>query len=103
MSARIDEFRRLHESGCFVIPNPWDAGSARLLERSYRTEAARRRHPTGTGLGLSIAKEVCEKHGFRFELRRADVGGLEAILRGPRAAARDSAPDATPPADAAAP
>jgi 2-methylisocitrate lyase-like PEP mutase family enzyme len=26
-------FRRLHESGCFVIPNPWDAGSARYLER----------------------------------------------------------------------
>ncbi len=26
-----DEFRRLHESGCFVMPNPWDAGSARLL------------------------------------------------------------------------
>jgi 2-methylisocitrate lyase-like PEP mutase family enzyme len=25
-------FRRLHESGCFVIPNPWDAGSARLLQ-----------------------------------------------------------------------
>ena len=25
-------FRRLHESGCFVIPNPWDAGSARYLE-----------------------------------------------------------------------
>jgi 2-methylisocitrate lyase-like PEP mutase family enzyme len=26
------EFRRLHESGCFVIPNPWDAGSARILQ-----------------------------------------------------------------------
>jgi len=26
-------FRRLHESGCFVIPNPWDLGSARALER----------------------------------------------------------------------
>jgi 2-methylisocitrate lyase-like PEP mutase family enzyme len=25
-------FRKLHESGCFVIPNPWDAGSARYLE-----------------------------------------------------------------------
>ncbi len=25
------EFRKLHESGCFVIPNPWDAGGARLL------------------------------------------------------------------------
>jgi 2-methylisocitrate lyase-like PEP mutase family enzyme len=24
-------FRRLHESGCFIIPNPWDAGSARYL------------------------------------------------------------------------
>lgn len=24
-------FRRLHESGCFVIPNPWDRGSAMLL------------------------------------------------------------------------
>ena len=25
-------FRRLHESGCFVIPNPWDIGSARYLQ-----------------------------------------------------------------------
>ena len=24
-------FRALHESGCFVIPNPWDRGSARFL------------------------------------------------------------------------
>jgi 2-methylisocitrate lyase-like PEP mutase family enzyme len=26
-------FRELHRSGCFVIPNPWDVGSARLLAR----------------------------------------------------------------------
>ncbi|MEX0875258.1 MAG: isocitrate lyase/phosphoenolpyruvate mutase family protein [Actinomycetota bacterium] len=26
-----DRFRALHESGCFVIPNPWDTGSARYL------------------------------------------------------------------------
>jgi 2-methylisocitrate lyase-like PEP mutase family enzyme len=25
-------FRQLHESGCFVIPNPWDIGSARYLQ-----------------------------------------------------------------------
>jgi len=25
-------FRQMHETGCFVIPNPWDAGSARLLQ-----------------------------------------------------------------------
>jgi 2-methylisocitrate lyase-like PEP mutase family enzyme len=30
MSAR-SEFRRLHENGCFVIPNPWDIGTARYL------------------------------------------------------------------------
>lgn len=25
-------FHRLHERGCFVIPNPWDVGSARYLQ-----------------------------------------------------------------------
>ena len=25
-------FRQLHEAGCFVIPNPWDTGSARMLQ-----------------------------------------------------------------------
>ncbi|HXX37104.1 MAG TPA: isocitrate lyase/phosphoenolpyruvate mutase family protein [bacterium] len=25
-------FRQLHESGCFVIPNPWDVGTARYLQ-----------------------------------------------------------------------
>jgi 2-methylisocitrate lyase-like PEP mutase family enzyme len=25
-------FHKLHESGCFVIPNPWDVGSARFLQ-----------------------------------------------------------------------
>ena len=29
---RVAEFRRLHASGCFVMPNPWDAGSAKALE-----------------------------------------------------------------------
>jgi 2-methylisocitrate lyase-like PEP mutase family enzyme len=28
---RRDEFRKLHQSGCFVIPNPWDIGTARYL------------------------------------------------------------------------
>ena len=30
---RITEFHRLHATGCFVMPNPWDAGSARALEQ----------------------------------------------------------------------
>ena len=28
---RCRVFRELHHSGCFVMPNPWDCGSARLL------------------------------------------------------------------------
>jgi 2-methylisocitrate lyase-like PEP mutase family enzyme len=30
--ARRRAFRRLHEGSCFVIPNPWDVGSARYLQ-----------------------------------------------------------------------
>src|ERR1035438_10175355 len=30
-TARRAAIRKLQESGCFVIPNPWDAGSARYL------------------------------------------------------------------------
>lgn len=33
ISGRRRAFRRLHESGCFVIPNPWDPGSAKYLEK----------------------------------------------------------------------
>jgi 2-methylisocitrate lyase-like PEP mutase family enzyme len=31
MNPQVPEFRRLHEAGCFVLPNPWDIGSARIL------------------------------------------------------------------------
>jgi len=31
-AARREAFRALHEQGCFVIPNPWDVGSARYLQ-----------------------------------------------------------------------
>lgn len=30
---RVAEFHRLHSAGTFVMPNPWDAGSARALEQ----------------------------------------------------------------------
>src|SRR5580700_5885323 len=32
-TTRRKAFRKLHESGCFVIPNPWDAGTARYLRQ----------------------------------------------------------------------
>lgn len=30
---KVEAFRRLHASGCFVMPNPWDVGSAVTLEK----------------------------------------------------------------------
>jgi 2-methylisocitrate lyase-like PEP mutase family enzyme len=32
-SEKVEAFRRLHADGCFVMPNPWDVGSAVALER----------------------------------------------------------------------
>jgi 2-methylisocitrate lyase-like PEP mutase family enzyme len=29
----VESFRALHESGCFVLPNPWDIGTAMYLHR----------------------------------------------------------------------
>src|SRR4029078_11678530 len=49
---RVDRFRTLHESGCFVIPNPWDVGSARDLE-VIGFEAL---GTTSSGFAWSIAK-----------------------------------------------
>jgi 2-methylisocitrate lyase-like PEP mutase family enzyme len=33
ITERRKTFRELHRSGCFAIPNPWDIGSARFLQR----------------------------------------------------------------------
>ena len=32
VAERRQNFRQLHERGCFVLPNPWDIGSAKYLE-----------------------------------------------------------------------
>ncbi len=45
-------FRALHERGCFVIPNPWDRGSALLLERlGFRALAS-----TSAGFAFSLGR-----------------------------------------------
>jgi 2-methylisocitrate lyase-like PEP mutase family enzyme len=45
-------FRKLHESGCFVIPNPWDVGSARALQHMGFNALA----STSAGFAWSIGK-----------------------------------------------
>lgn len=32
IAQKREVFRKLHESGCFALPNPWDIGSARYLQ-----------------------------------------------------------------------
>lgn len=34
VAERRAAFRALHQSGCFTLPNPWDGGTARRLERA---------------------------------------------------------------------
>jgi 2-methylisocitrate lyase-like PEP mutase family enzyme len=48
-TARRDRFRALHTSGTFVIPNPFDRGSARMLEAVGATALA----TTSAGLAFS--------------------------------------------------
>jgi methylisocitrate lyase len=34
------DFRKLHENGCFVLPNPWDVGTARIFQMNFTAWAA---------------------------------------------------------------
>jgi 2-methylisocitrate lyase-like PEP mutase family enzyme len=65
-------FRELHQSGCFVLPNPWDLGSARTLE------------------GLGFRALATTSAGFAWSLGRMDnrvrldeaIAHLRAISEG---------------------
>ncbi|HEX2249256.1 MAG TPA: isocitrate lyase/phosphoenolpyruvate mutase family protein [Gemmatimonadales bacterium] len=51
-TSRSQTFRDLHRSGCFVIPNPWDIGSARTLARlGFRALAT-----TSSGFAWSLGR-----------------------------------------------
>ncbi len=56
-------FHRLHASGCFVMPNPWDRGSARVLEQ------------------LGFPALATTSSGFAWTLGRGDTQAtLEEVL-----------------------
>lgn len=57
-----DHFRTLHTAGCFVLPNPFDVGSAKLLaSMGFRAIAT-----TSAGLAASLGKH--DQHLTRDEL-----------------------------------
>jgi 2-methylisocitrate lyase-like PEP mutase family enzyme len=55
-------FRKLHESGCFVIPNPWNIGSARYLQglgfQALATTSSGHAHSEGYADGAQSIEEV---------------------------------------------
>jgi 2-methylisocitrate lyase-like PEP mutase family enzyme len=55
-------FRQLHETGCFVIPNPWDVGSARYLQ------------------GLGFKALATTSAGFAFTQGLPDGGVSRAMM-----------------------
>src|SRR5260370_38894235 len=66
-SAAIEIFRALHDSGCFVLPNPWDAGSAIYLEhlgfKALATTSAGFAFSKGLAAGpASVSLELMLEH-----------------------------------------
>ncbi len=58
LAARHQAFHDLHQLGCFVIPNPWDRGSARMM----------------AALGAKALATSSAAHAFT--LGRPDLGGV---------------------------
>ena len=70
VAERAAAFRELHRAGCFVMPNPWDAGSAHLLA------------------SLGFAAIATSSAGFAWSQGRRDNGvSLDAVLDHLRAVA----------------
>jgi 2-methylisocitrate lyase-like PEP mutase family enzyme len=63
VAARRKAFRALHERGCFVIPNPWDVGSARYLQH------------------LGFAALATTSAGFAFSQGLPDAGADDVAAR----------------------
>ena len=68
MTDKTTRFQQLHASGCFVIPNPWDRGSAMLLAR------------------LGFPALATTSAGFAWSMGRPDTGvALEEVVKHLRA------------------
>lgn len=59
LSERHEAFRNLHSAGCFVIPNPWDVGTAKIMA------------------ALGAKALATTSAGFAFTLGRPDMGQVD--------------------------
>jgi len=62
VAARRAAFRALHNEGCFVLPNPWDVGSARMLQ------------------GLGFQALATTSSGHAWSLGRPDGTASRAVI-----------------------
>jgi len=112
-------FRKMHESGCFILPNPYDVGSARALQHlGFKALAS-----TSAGFAWTLAKadngvtvgEVCDhltalcaavdlpvnadfEGGFAHEPEKVAVNVVRAVKTGVAGLSiEDSTGDATRP------
>ncbi|WP_436521434.1 isocitrate lyase/PEP mutase family protein [Actinoplanes sp. HUAS TT8] len=76
MTAVRERFKELHETGTFIMPNPWDAGSARLLAGLGFAALA----TTSSGFAATLGKP--DQHVTRDELV-AHVAALTAAVTVP--------------------
>ena len=96
MAAPVDRtaaFRTLHEAGCFVIPNPWDVGSARYLEMLGFTALATTSSGFAWSLGRSDTRVTLEEALGHFAAiagpsRSRSMPTSRAALRSSRRASR---------------
>ena len=68
-------FAALHESGCFALPNPWDAGSARMLAalgaKALATSSAAFAFTKGLPDGAKITREQAIDHAAEIDAATA--------------------------------
>lgn len=70
-AARRAAFKRLHETGCFAIPNPWDVGTARYLQHlGFKALAT-------TSSGFSFSRGLPDRDGSVS--REAALGHIAEI------------------------
>ena len=70
---RYRTFRQLHEVGCFVIPNPWDLGSAKVLvQLGFKALAS-------TSAGFAWAVGVAD-HGITLEQKLDHLRSLTGAV-----------------------
>lgn len=71
---RARRFAELHRQGCFLLPNAWDAGSARILESAGFPAVA----TTSAGIAFSLGRP---DHDFFTEQPEQGRVGREVMLR----------------------